>query len=141
MANENVEIARRAYAAYNRSGIEGILGYLDPEIEWWMWEEFARGSRVFNGHEGVREVLTIFNENFDDFQVDPGEFIGADDERIIVSVRLSGRAKGTGEEQTFDLFHLWTIRGGCAVRFDSYATREEALAAARAESTGPGSAK
>ena len=50
MANENVEIARRAYAAYNRSGIEGILGYLDPEIEWWMWEEFARGSNPLGTH-------------------------------------------------------------------------------------------
>ena len=136
-----MEIARRAYAAFSRSGVEGILGFLDPEIEWRMWEEFARGSRLFHGHGGVREVLTLFTENFDDFRAEADEFIDADDERIVVSVHLSGRAKGSGEEQHFDLFHLWTIRDGCAVRLDAYGTREEALEAARSASTGPGLAK
>ena len=141
MASENEEMAQRAYAAFSRSGVEGILGFLDPEIEWRMWEEFARGSRLFNGHQGVREVLTLFTENYDDFRADADEFIDVDDERIIVSVCLTGRAKGSGEEQRFELFHLWKIRDGQAVRLDVYGTREEALEAARTSSTGPGLAK
>ena len=34
MPSEGVEIARRGYEAYEARGIEGILEFLDPEIEW-----------------------------------------------------------------------------------------------------------
>jgi ketosteroid isomerase-like protein len=140
VASENVEMARRAYAAFNRSGVDGILGFLDPGIEWRMWEGFARGSRLFTGHDGVREVLSIFTENFDEFSAECGELIDCG-ERIVVEVRLSGRTKGSGEPRHFDLFHVWAIRDGLAVCLDVYNTREDALAAARSASTGPGLAK
>jgi ketosteroid isomerase-like protein len=140
LPSENVEIAQRAYAAFNHAGVEGILGYLDPEIEWRMWEEFARGSRLFEGHQGVREVLGIFAENFDEFGVEPSDFVEEGD-RVIVSVCLSGTVKGSGEVRAFDLVHSWRLRGGRAVCLDVYGTREEALGAARSPSTGPGRAK
>ena len=134
-------MARRAYAAFNHTGVEGILGYLDPEIEWRMWEEFARGSRSFHGHEGVREVLSIFTENYDEFSADPTDFIDCGDS-VVVAVRLTGVAKGSGEAQHFDLFHLWKVRDGLAVCLDVYGTRDEALAGARrSDSAGTGLAK
>ena len=34
MSQENVEIARRASHAWNEGGVEAILPYLDPEVEW-----------------------------------------------------------------------------------------------------------
>ena len=34
MASEAVEIVRRAYDAYDADGIEGLIPFLDPEIEW-----------------------------------------------------------------------------------------------------------
>lgn len=34
MSRQNAEVARQAYAAYNREGISGILEYLDAQIEW-----------------------------------------------------------------------------------------------------------
>jgi ketosteroid isomerase-like protein len=140
VSTENVEMARRAYAAFNGAGVEGILGYLDPEIEWRMWEEFARGSRLFTGHDGAREVLTMFTENFDDFRADASEFVDVGD-CVVVSVCLEGKAKGSGELQRFELFHVWRVRDGLAICLDVYGTREEALEAARSPSTGPGLAK
>ena len=123
---ENVEIARRAYAAYNAGGIDAILEFLDPKIEWHMWERFARGSRVYRGHAGVREALGVFEENFDGFAADPHEFIDAGD-RVIVPVRLHGKAKGTGEDVGFELVQVWTERDGKAVRLDVYESKEDAL--------------
>jgi ketosteroid isomerase-like protein len=125
---ENVDIARRAYEAFNHGGTDAILDYLDPEIEWRMFEAFARNPRVYEGHAGVREVLSLFQENYDDFRAEPQEFIDAGD-RIVVPVRLSGRAKGTGEEASFELVQVWTASGERASRLDVYSTREEALRA------------
>ena len=125
----NVDIARRAYEAFNGGGVDAILAFLDPEIEWRMFESFARDPRVYQGHEGVREVLSLFEENFDAFQAEPHEFIDAGD-RIVVPVRLHGRAKGTGEEASFELVHVWTTSDEQrASQLDVYASREEALRA------------
>jgi ketosteroid isomerase-like protein len=127
-ASPLVEIARRAYAAYNAGGAEAILDFLDPAIEWRMWERFAREARVYEGYDGVREVLSIFESEFDDFAAEPHEFIDAGD-HVIVPVRLGGRAKGSGEATGFELVQVWTVRGSRAVRLDVYSSREEALGA------------
>lgn len=124
----NAEIARRAYDAFNRGGVEAVLEFLDPQIEWRMWERFARRSRVYHGHDGVRQVDAIFEENLDDFAADPHEFIEAGDS-VVVPVRLHGRAKGTGEEQSFELVQVWTARDGRAYRLDVYSELDEALEA------------
>jgi ketosteroid isomerase-like protein len=54
MSQENLELVRAAYDAYNRDGINGILGYLDPEVEWRNPAE-SPNAGVFVGHEGVVE--------------------------------------------------------------------------------------
>jgi uncharacterized protein len=128
VARENAEIARLAYAAFNASGTDGILEFLHPEIEWRMWEEFARDSRVYKGHSGVREALGVFTENLDDFTAEPHEFIDAGD-CLVVPVRLHGKAKGTGDEVDFELVQVWTERDGKAWRLDVYGSKDDALMA------------
>jgi ketosteroid isomerase-like protein len=125
---ERVEIARRAYAAFQSNGIAGMLPFLDPEIEWRTWERFSREPQLFRGHEGVREVLSVYEENLDALEAEPLEFIEAGD-RLVVPFRLRGRAKGSGEEITLDLVHVWGLRGDLAVSLDVYESREEALSA------------
>jgi ketosteroid isomerase-like protein len=135
------EIARRAYDAFNRGGVDAILEFIDPEIEWRMWEEFARTSRVYHGHGGVREVLALFEENLDGFRADPHEFIELPD-RVVVPVRLHGTVRGTGDERAYEVVQVWATRDGRrASRLDVYGSREEALAAAADISSGsPGRA-
>ena len=137
MSGEKSKLARRAYEAFNRGGVDAILEFLDPAVEWHMWEDFARDGRVYRGHEGVREVLGIFNENLDGFRADPHEFIEVGD-RVVVPVRLHGRQKGTGEEQGFELVAVWAIRDErAAYRLDLYEELSEALEAAEAAAPDP----
>lgn len=130
MSEENVEIARRAYRAFNRGGVEAILEFLHPEIEWHISEHFARRARVLHGHAGVRQVLSMFEENFDDFRLEPREPIEEAD-AVVVPVHMHGRAKGTGDEQSFDLVHVWESEAGRAFRLCAYSSVEEALSAVR----------
>lgn len=133
MSERNLQIARRAYEAFNLDGVDAILEFLDPQIEWRTWERFGRGPRVYHGHEGVRQVMqSIFYDNFDDFSVEPLEFIDAG-VAVVVLVELSGKAKGTGEETRFELAQVWTSRGELAARLDVYSSREAALAALEAD--------
>ncbi len=94
-----------------------------------MWERFTRRSRVYHGHDGVRQVLAMFDENLDEFRADPHDYIVAG-ERIVVPVRLHGRTKGSGEEQSFELVQVWTTPDDhTASRLDVYSDLEEALEA------------
>jgi ketosteroid isomerase-like protein len=127
MAIDNVEIVRRGYRAFAEDGVEGILQYLDPDIEWHMSAAFTREPRVYRGHDGVREVFRYFNELIDDLGADPHEFIESGD-GVIVPVRMHGRLKATGEPVAYELVQVWLGRDGKAIRLVTYPDREMALA-------------
>jgi hypothetical protein len=44
MSQENVEVIRRAAAAFERGDLEGMLRYHDPEIEWVTTGAFVESS-------------------------------------------------------------------------------------------------
>lgn len=127
----NAQIAKNAYRAFNRGGVDAILEFLSPDIEWRMWEQFTRRSRVFFGHKGVREVLAMFEDTLDEFRAEPHEFI-EEAEFIVVPVRLHGLTKGTGEAQSFEVVQVWQVREDrLAHRLDVYSELQEALDAVR----------
>ena len=124
---ENVEIVRRGYRAFGERGVEAILEFLDPEIEWHMSAVFAHPPRVFRGHDGVRDVFRFFDELLDDLGVDPHEFIEAGDQ-VIVPVRMHGRLRESGEPVAYELVQVWLGRDGKAIRLVTYPDREAAIA-------------
>ena len=54
MSEENLEITRRAYEAFNRRDFEALVAIWDPNIEWHQFTQFPdRG--VYRGVEEVRD--------------------------------------------------------------------------------------
>src|SRR5215212_3789052 len=138
MAIDNVEIVRRGYEAFEEDGVEGILRFLDPEIEWHMSAAFTRTPRVYWGHDGVREVFRFFTEWIDDLGADPHEFIEAGD-KVIVPVRMHGRLRESGEPVAYELVQVWLGRDGKAIRLVTYPDREAAVADAGVTGSAPAS--
>jgi ketosteroid isomerase-like protein len=85
---------------------------------------------TYHGHEGFFENLGEMTDVFDDFRFEPLE-IDESGERLLVTVRVTGRGKASGVEIDSRLFHLWTLRGSKAVRFEIYNERDEAESALR----------
>jgi ketosteroid isomerase-like protein len=129
MPEENIEAARCAVAAFNEAGVEGLLVHLDPGIEWISVRGFLPDAQDRAGHEGVREWFSMISELFCDLRWEPFEFVDAGDQ-VMVSARLGGTGKGSGIATEITLFHVITLRGSKAVRFESYVNRPEALEAA-----------
>jgi ketosteroid isomerase-like protein len=127
MAIDNVEIVRRGYRAFRRGGVEAILQFLDPAIEWHMSAAFTSTPHVYYGHDGVREVFRFFNERIDELGADPHEFIEAGD-RVIVPVRMHGRLRETGEPVAYELVQVWTGRDGKAIKLVTYPDARTAMA-------------
>jgi ketosteroid isomerase-like protein len=127
MSQENVEIVRRAFAAYEREGLQGLLACLHPEIEWTTTGMFLDAD-TYRGHDDVRRYLGLFDE-FEDLRNEPIELIDAG-EQVVVCSRVSGRGTRSGAAVDLMLYSVGSIRDGKIGRLHNYRTKAEALEAA-----------
>ena len=131
--SSNVEILRRAYAAFSKGRF--ALDHLDPNV---VWDESRRqiDPAVHHGHAGARRVFESRVEVFDDFRVGAERFFDLGD-RVLVFSRVRGRGKESGAEADARVASLYTFRGGKAVRVEYFGDRDEALRAAGIGVTDP----
>jgi ketosteroid isomerase-like protein len=122
-----VAALREGYAAYNRGDFERILELLDEEVEL-VPPPNSPEPGPLRGRDAVREYMAP--NLFDQQSAVPTEFIEEGD-RILVSVHARARGRGSGVEIDQAAFHVWTLTGERAVRFEVHVDREAALAALR----------
>jgi len=80
MSQENVELVRRGYTAFNRSGVDAVIDerIWSPEIVWDTTPTGTPGLGVYRGHE---EVKSFFEHDwfkafpFDEWEVEVDEVI------------------------------------------------------------------
>ena len=128
MSEENVEVVRRAFDAYHREGLDGMLRYLDPEIEWTTTGAFLEAA-TYRGHEGVRRYLGAMIDEFDDLRNTPEEFIDAG-EQVVVTTRASGRGRLSGAPVELPMAAVSLVKDGRIIRIRNYREKAEALKAA-----------
>ena len=134
MSQENVEFARRGYAAINEmlSRREVDRSLIE---EFWAVDTVLRPAGILpesgemHGHEGVARFMSNQMEAFDEFRAEPLEFIDAGD-RVVVPIRFGGKARYTGMQVEFAVVHVVTLRDGKCVRTDMFREKAEALKAA-----------
>ena len=128
MSRSNEEIVRAGYEAWNRGDFEALVAELDPEIEWKLPDE-GMNTGTFRGHAGVMGLMESYLDAFEHFTVEL-ERLSAAGDQVVVFVRARARGKASGVEVETRPAHLWTMRGGKAVRMEVYPEREQALEAA-----------
>ena len=119
------------YDAYNRRGTEAILPFVDPAVEWSDPPEWIDGGRE-HGHEGVRRGLARWTRQWDEYRIDPVDFIDAGLGRMLVGCRQRGRGEGSAAVVESDLFMVWTLDNAKVVEMRMFFDREEALRTLRA---------
>jgi ketosteroid isomerase-like protein len=75
MSQENVNIVRESIEAYNRRDFDTAVQSFDTEIEWLFPPVLAGESG--RGPEEVRRLWEGLDEAFEDFQLEPQEFVDA----------------------------------------------------------------
>ncbi len=126
MSQENVEIVRRAYEDFNRTGqLDREL--LDPDCEFDP-SGVLPDVGVLKGADALRDLLRQWSEAYEDFRIEAERVIDAGNDRVVAFVRDGGRLKG-GEEISNQFTHVWNLRSGKAVRWSTYTDRAEALEA------------
>ena len=127
MSQENVEIVRGAYEAFNRGQFDGFFAAMHPDVQLVMSAEFP-GPPVRHGHAGMRAFRDELNQVFDDYRLLPQSFREVA-EKVLVAVRISGRSRATGIDSGANIFQVWTMRDGKATELRDFGSREEALEA------------
>jgi ketosteroid isomerase-like protein len=128
MAQENVEIVRRGYDAFNRGDVEGIIEMSEPDMRWDMSERVFN-PRVYEGHDGIRGLFEDIDEIWEDFRLKPLEFIDAGD-KVVVPHLVRGRGKGGGVDVELPSTSVYTLRNGKIVEAHMFRDHRAALEAA-----------
>jgi ketosteroid isomerase-like protein len=131
MSQENVEIVRRSFDAFNRRDLEAVLDCWSDDIDYRAVEGAPDDHGPIHGKDALRAYAEDWLETFDDFRQEPLELIDPSEDKVVVVLRVSGRAKLSGVETNLTYAALYTIRGGKIARGREFWTRDEALEAAR----------
>jgi ketosteroid isomerase-like protein len=129
MSQENVEVVRRSYEAFNRRGPEAVAW--PPECVWDASPTRIPGLGVYRGPD---EIKTFFEDwfeafPFEEWEVEVEEMIDHGDQVIVKSCQ-GGRGAGSGAAVEIHFAQVWTFRNGQPVRVMNYMTYDEALEAA-----------
>ncbi len=126
MSRVNVELARRGYEEFSRTGAmpEDLI---HPDVEFDPTRVMP-DLGVVRGLDRYLAALRDYSAPFDDWHVEVIEIIDAEDQ-LVISVRDSGRPKGSRSTISNRYVHLLTFRDGKVARLDVYLDKAEALEA------------
>ena len=134
MSEENIELVRRSFEAFNRGEVEAVIsgGFWSPEIVWDASPSRIPGLGVYRGYD---EVRSFFKEDwfqafpFEEWEIEVDQLIDSGDQVIAMS-RQRGRGKTSGAAAELELAQIITLRDGEILRIENYLDRTEALEAA-----------
>jgi hypothetical protein len=132
MSEENVEIVRALFKAWDERDPEAALAHIDPDVEVDMTGAQASQLDIGSdrGHAGLARVISAFTSAWDGLRWEPEVFIDAGD-TVIVWLRAFAKGRESGVPVETRFASTYTLRDGVVVGWRGYDT----LAAA-AESAG-----
>jgi ketosteroid isomerase-like protein len=127
MSQENVELVRRAIAAYNRRDFEAMraLNHPDVELDWSASRGLEAG--VYQGPEDVMRFYQNFLGTFEEVTMEPERFIESGDSVVVPNTaQIRGR---DGIETVARSALVFELRSGLIARICLYQETREALEA------------
>jgi len=94
MSQENVEIVRRANAAYAEGGMAAALPFFTDDTVLYSIPEWPDDPE-YHGHDGLRLLDQQWRDSFDDFGFEVQELYDAGDSVVSLHA-LTGRTKDSG---------------------------------------------
>lgn len=125
MCNQNEWIVREAFLAYDRGDVTGMLGFIDPGLEWTYFDPGLGDPRpqVCHGRDELEQVLRLQAQR--GLRSELEEVVAAGDQVILV-MRTPGLDRfrdRQGDDRTYDVV---TVRDGLIVRLHACRDHGEA---------------
>jgi ketosteroid isomerase-like protein len=132
MAEENVEILRRIYTAWEAGDFTLQADAFDPQIVFFRTGDELSGLGLAGKWRGLAEVGEALREwlrAWENLRIEAQEFRDLG-ERVLVLDRHIATGKRSGVPLDHEMGQVVTVREGRIVRWDAYWNRPEALEAA-----------
>jgi ketosteroid isomerase-like protein len=123
MSQQNVELVRLGFEAFNRGGIPAYLERFDPDVVWHTSEDNPDVD-TYNGREGLVELAATWREMFDELRVEPYELIDVGD-YVIAPSRVRGRGTSSGADIDMPRAYTFKVRSGMVVETWKHRTRHK----------------
>jgi uncharacterized protein len=129
VSQKNVDVVRRGYELFAAGDVEGVARLFSDEAEMpgaggLGLADTAPGT-VY-GPGGFLQATDEALEAFDDYRVEPEQFIDAG-QAVVVPVRISGRGRASGARLEMGLAHVWVLRNGKVIHGEVHRNTREAL--------------
>src|SRR6188472_1367576 len=120
MSQENVELARRAFAyeVYGRGDRAEAEAIFDP---YFVMNPVEEGPSY--GLDAIRDNFEHWKGAWGELEVTVEEVIDAGD-RVLLTAHHRGRGRGSGIEVDTRLYAVYTLRDGKVIRVDEYTDRD-----------------
>ena len=128
MSQENVEILRAGYAAWNRQDLDQFLANVSPRVVFHTAGIFPSHDPVYHGHDGIRNFWRIFHDAWARLDIQPSRIEDLDD-RVLALIHFEAVGRGSGVEVRRKLAHVLTFENGLVIEVHAYADWAEALKA------------
>jgi ketosteroid isomerase-like protein len=129
MSEENVDIIRRAFAAYTAGDIDGVLQLCSEDIVITQAPEVPGVPQKLTGHDGVLEAFGLWPQQWDDYRVQIERVVADPGEYVVVATRQSGRGKQSGVAVEAEFAFLFAVRDGKIAEWRIFVRERQALAA------------
>ena len=111
MGDENVDVARGLYEAFERGDVPAALGAMTDDIEWHEAEGMPYGGTYHGPQQVAENVFGPITTDVDGFAVTPHQFIASGD-TVAAVVQYTGTGKATGKQLDLEVVHVWEVRDG-----------------------------
>lgn len=127
MSQENVEVVKRLYDAWQRDGFGVVPALMDPDIEY-VNPPYAVEPGTREGYEGFATAAQNIRNVYPARRFEPLEFWDSKS-RVAVRARVIARGLGSSVEIDVERGYVFDIRDGRVVRFAWFNEPVEALEA------------
>jgi ketosteroid isomerase-like protein len=127
VSEQNVELLRRAYEAFNARDIETLIAYYDPSVEFHSHFAAVGGMTVYHGHDGLRRWHRDLEDVWgDEIRLEPEAYFDLGEHTLAFGA-LHGRGRQSGVDVALPAAQVARWRDGRIVFFKGYADKEDAL--------------
>jgi ketosteroid isomerase-like protein len=129
MSQETVDIVRHALGEFASGDVKRVAACFHDDFEGVVAPELSAEPDTYRGYDGIRRYFESFRETFEQIRFEPEGFADAGD-AVVVAICMTAVGKLTKIPVEQHNAGVWTVRDGKVSRIETYASFEEALAAA-----------
>jgi ketosteroid isomerase-like protein len=118
----NKDLITSLYAAYADGDAKTFFGAVDANVEWTVADGHPQGGTYVGIESLVSDVQSHAINDWEGFGATPSFLTDTDDEQVIMSTGFySGTYKATGKFMQARFCHVWRVKGGKVIAFESIA--------------------